>query len=60
MKDQTISNKILNYSVKLVAFENGKFVLKNTFKQFPKNTIHIIGVDAEKNEENNLQYQPIR
>ena len=29
------------------------FVLKNTFKQFPKNTIHIIGVDAEKSEENN-------
>ena len=27
---------------------------KNTFKQFPKNTIHIIGVDAEKNEENSI------
>ena len=31
---------------------HASFVLKNTFKQFPKNTIHIIGVDAEKNEEN--------
>ena len=31
---------------------HASFVLKNTFKQFPKNTIHIIGVDAEKNDEN--------
>ena len=27
---------------------HASFVLKNTFKQFPKNTIHIIGVDASK------------
>ena len=31
---------------------HASFVLKNTFKEFPKNTIHIIGVDTEKNESN--------
>tara|TARA_B100001287_G_scaffold144361_1_gene121404 strand:- start:6948 stop:7742 length:795 start_codon:yes stop_codon:yes gene_type:complete len=30
---------------------HASFVIKNTFKQFPKNSVHIIGIDAETNEE---------
>ena len=30
---------------------HASFVIKNTFKQFPKNSIHIIGIDAEINDE---------
>ena len=47
--------KIVDISHNIPPFDilHASFVLKNTFKQFPKNTIHIIGVDAEKNDENN-------
>ena len=47
--------KIVDISHNIPPFDilHASFVLKNTFKQFPKNTIHIIGVDAEKSEENN-------
>ena len=30
---------------------HASFVIKNTFKQFPKNTVHIIGIDSEINDE---------
>ena len=47
--------KIVDISHNIPPFDilHASFVLKNTFKQFPKNTIHIIGVDAEKNDDNN-------
>ena len=47
--------KIVDISHNIPPFDilHASFVLKNTFKQFPKNTIHIIGVDAEKSEKNN-------
>jgi S-adenosylmethionine hydrolase len=46
--------KIVDISHNIPPFDilHASFVLKNTFKQFPKNTIHIIGVDAEKNQKN--------
>ena len=31
---------------------HASFVIKNTFKQFPKNSVHIISIDAELNEDN--------
>ena len=30
------------------------YILKNAYKSFPEGSIHIIGVDSELNEENNL------
>ena len=46
--------KVVDISHDIPPFDivHASFVLKNTFKHFPKNTIHVIGVDAEKNEEN--------
>ena len=32
---------------------HASFVIKNTFKQFPKNTVHIIGIDSETNDNTN-------
>jgi len=43
-----ISHEILPFNVKETAY-----ILKNTYKNFPENTIHIIGVDAEKTPERN-------
>ena len=46
--------KVVDISHDIPPFDivHASFVLKNTFKEFPKNTIHIIGVDSEKNETN--------
>lgn len=43
--------KVVDISHDIPPFDivHASFVLKNTFKHFPKNTIHIIGVDTEKN-----------
>lgn len=54
-----LSNKILNYSVKLVAFENGKFVLKNIFKSQMQSSLksYDLGADDASFDED---YLPIR
>ena len=60
---QLPDTKIVDISHNIPPFDilHASFVLKNTFKQFPKNTIHIIGVDAEKSEENNpVSYTHLR
>ena len=43
--------KVVDISHDIPPFDivHASFVLKNTFKHFPKNTIHIIGVGTEKN-----------
>ena len=43
--------KIIDVSHDIPPFDivHASFVLKNTFKEFPKNTIHIIGVDTSAN-----------
>ena len=40
--------KVVDISHDIPPFDivHASFVLKNTFKHFPKNTIHVIGVDA--------------
>ena len=45
--------KVIDISHDIPPFDilHASFILKNTFKQFPKNSIHIIGVDSEKNNE---------
>ena len=44
--------KIIDISHDIPPFDivHASFVLKNTFKEFPKNTIHIIGVDTSAND----------
>lgn len=46
--------KIVDVSHNIPPFDivHAAFVIKNTFKDFPKNTIHIIGIDAATNNEN--------
>ena len=43
--------KIVDISHDIPPFDivHASFVLKNTFKEFPKNSIHIIGVDTSSN-----------
>jgi len=47
--------KIVDISHDIPPFDivHASFVIKNTFKQFPKNTIHIIGIDSETNSDTN-------
>lgn len=44
---------IVDISHDIPAFDiiHASFVIKNTFKQFPKNTVHIIGIDSEINDD---------
>ncbi|WP_139958558.1 SAM hydrolase/SAM-dependent halogenase family protein [Flavicella sediminum] len=51
----TISDaKIVDVSHEISPFNitETAYILKNTYKNFPEGTIHIIGVDSELNEEN--------
>ena len=44
--------KIIDISHNIPPFDitNAAFVIKNSFKHFPKNTIHVIGIDAEPSD----------
>ena len=44
--------KIIDISHNIPPFDitHAAFVIKNSFKHFPKNTIHVIGIDAEPSD----------
>jgi S-adenosyl-L-methionine hydrolase (adenosine-forming) len=44
--------KIIDISHNIPPFDitNAAFVIKNSYKHFPKNTIHVIGIDAEPSD----------